>query len=129
MAMYLRLTIEGVDEERNVVGLRAGGGFRGPPVLPYAADEGRWASIVADERDADLLPSHAEFGRIWAAARAKLDRRSSNRSIITTWLGRMLESWKSCCISRRMSSQIWTASQLLSVVMAPSVSRNGVLTG
>jgi hypothetical protein len=106
MAMYLRLTIEEVDEERNVVGLRAAVVFgahqrsRTPPTK--AGGQGTGPSLIGVQ---------------------------ATGQIITTWLGRMLEPRKSCCTSRRMSSQTWTASQLLSVVMAPSVSRHGVLTG
>lgn len=71
MAMFLRLNIEGVDEARILVGLRAAMAiFETHQVHPYAADEGRWAAIVADETGDELLPRHAELGRIWSEAEA-----------------------------------------------------------
>lgn len=71
MAMFLRLDIEGVDEARILVGLRAAMAvFEAHKVHSYTADEGRWAAIVADETGDELLPRHAELGRIWAWAEA-----------------------------------------------------------
>lgn len=71
MAMFLRLDIEGVDESRILVGLQAAMAvFESYNVHPYAADEGRWAYIVADETGDDLLPRHEELGRIWFEAEA-----------------------------------------------------------
>ena len=69
MALFLRLNIEGVNEERILVGLRAAMAvFEAHRVHPYDADEGRWECIVADESGDDLLPRHAELGQIWAQA-------------------------------------------------------------